>query len=124
MNNSISQHVKGIREEFAKYIELRLKYSKLIEFEKIAKLIASSSSILILAFFGFFGFFFLSFAFGYYLGEILGSLALGFTLVAFMYLLIIAILAVNRKKFENIISEKIIEVLLEEDKLEDDENKF
>jgi hypothetical protein len=41
-----------------------------------------------------------------------------------MYLLIIAILVVNRKKFENIISEKIIEVLLEEDKLEDDENKF
>jgi hypothetical protein len=124
MNNSLSQHVKGIREEFAKYIELRLKYSKLIAFEKIAKLIASSSSILILAFFGFFGFFFLSFALGYYLGEVLGSLALGFTLVAFMYLLIIAILAVNRKKFENIISEKIIEALLEEDKLEDDENKF
>lgn len=121
MNNSLSQHIKGIREEFAKYIELRLEYSKLMAFEKIAKLIASSSSILILAFFGFFGFFFLSFAFGYYLGEILGSLALGFAIVALIYLLIIAILAVNRKKFENIISEKVIESLLEEDKLEDDE---
>jgi hypothetical protein len=121
MNQSLSQHIKEIREEFAKYIELRLEYSKLRAFEKIAKLIASSSSILILGFFGFFGFFFLSFAFGYYLGEILGSIAFGFAIVAFVYLLIIAILVVNRKKLENIISEKVIESLLEEEKIAEDE---
>ena len=121
MNNSLSQYIKGIREEFAKYIELRLEHSKLLAFEKIAKLVASSSSILILAFFGFFGFFFLSFALGYYLGEMLNSLALGFTIIALMYLLIILILAMNRKKFENIISEKVIESLLEEEKVAEDE---
>jgi len=113
---SFGSYAKGFKKEILTYVDLKLEYTKLVTYEKVAKVSAVSMSFLVIIFFAFFAFFFLSFAVGYYLGAITGSVSLGFGIIAIIYLiLLIAVIALRKKYFEKAIIEKVIEVLTDDD---------
>ena len=55
---SFGTYAKEFKKDISAYIELRLEYTKLIAYEKIAKVSAVSLSFLVILFFAFFAFFF------------------------------------------------------------------
>lgn len=116
MDHSIGSFTKELKNEISSYVDVKLEYTKLVAYEKIAKASAASVSFLIIAFFGFFTFLFLSIAGGFYLGELTGSLAKGFGLITCVYLLLLLIVVSIRKKyFEDYIINKVIGVLTDDD---------
>ncbi len=113
---SFGTYAKEFKKDISAYIELRLEYTKLIAYEKVAKVSAVSLSFLVILFFAFFAFFFLSFAGGYYIGSLTGNNALGFGIISLVYIVLLVVVLVLRKKyFEKVIIEKIVDVLIEED---------
>ncbi len=95
------------------YLEARLSLFKLEAFEKIAKVTAALFSSVVVALLGFFLLFFFSISAGIYLGEVLGSNALGFLVVTGVYLLLFALVLFAKKDFlEKFIIERIIGELM------------
>ena len=120
MDHSIGSFTRELKKEIASYVDVKLEYTKLVAYEKTAKASAAGVTFLIIAFLGFFTFLFLSIAGGFYLGEVTGSLAKGFGLITCVYfLLLIIVLSIRKKYFEDYIINKVIEVLT----LDDDERK-
>jgi uncharacterized membrane protein YdjX (TVP38/TMEM64 family) len=115
MEHTFGTFAKELKQDISTYVEMRLEYSKLIAYEKISKLIGASSSLILIIFFAFFGFFFLSFTMGYYLGQVTGSLALGFGIITGVYLILLIIIGLSKKKIEAIISNRVAAVLIEDD---------
>jgi uncharacterized membrane protein YdjX (TVP38/TMEM64 family) len=115
MEHTFGTFAKELKQDISTYVEMRLEYSKLIAYEKISKLIGSSSSLILIVFFAFFGFFFLSFTMGYYLGQVTGSLALGFGIITGVYLILLIIIGLSKKKIEAIISNRVAAILIEDD---------
>ncbi len=112
---SFGTYAKEFKKDISSYIDLKLEYSKLILYEKIARISAISISSLVVLFFSFFVFLFVSISIGFYLGEKTGSNALGFGIISLLFLLILMIILLFKKKYiENTISEKFIEILMEE----------
>jgi uncharacterized membrane protein YdjX (TVP38/TMEM64 family) len=115
MEHTFGTFAKELKQDISTYVEMRLEYSKLIAYEKISKLIGASSSLILIVFFAFFGFFFLSFTMGYYLGQVTGSLALGFGIITGIYLILLVIIGLSKKKIEAIISNRVAAILIEDD---------
>jgi uncharacterized membrane protein YdjX (TVP38/TMEM64 family) len=115
MEHTFGTFAKELKQDISTYVEMRLEYSKLIAYEKISKLIGASTSLILIIFFAFLGFFFLSFAIGYYLGQVTGSLALGFGIITGVYLILLIIIGLSKKKIEAIISNRVAAVLIEDD---------
>jgi uncharacterized membrane protein YdjX (TVP38/TMEM64 family) len=115
MEHTFGTFAKELKQDISTYVEMRLEYSKLIAYEKISKLIGASSSLILIVFFAFFGFFFLSFTMGYYLGQVTGSLALGFGIITGIYLILLVIIGLSKKKIEAIISNRVATILIEDD---------
>jgi len=101
-----------LKDELVTYVELRSELTKLSAFEIIAKSFASLISVMTLIIFAFFFLFFLFLSLGFYFGKELNSLAQGFGLVAFFYLILLLIfLLIRKKRIEKPIMNKIIERL-------------
>lgn len=115
MEHTFGTFARELKQDISTYVELRLEYTKLIAYEKVSKLIGASSSLLMIVFFAFFGFFFFSFTMGYYLGQVTGSVALGFGIISGIYIILLIVIGLSRKKIEAIISNKVAAVLIEDD---------
>ncbi|HOS48298.1 MAG TPA: phage holin family protein [Bacteroidia bacterium] len=119
---SFGSFAKELKKDISEYVDLKVEHTKLLAYEKIAKLISASTSYLLIGLFSFFAFLFLSFTVAFYLGNITGSTAMGFGIVTIIYLVILlAILIFRKKYFETGMTNKIIGVLMEEDNDEDEE---
>lgn len=75
-----------LRRDVSAYIDTRLQILRLELYEKTSRTVATLSFGLILLFLALFAFFFLFLALGFLLGECLGSVAVGFAIVAAFYL--------------------------------------
>jgi hypothetical protein len=121
MEHSIGSFTKEFKKEISTYVDVKLEYTKLVAYEKIAKTSAASASFFIIAFFAFFTFLFLSITGGYYLGEVTGSVAKGFGIITITYLiLLVAVITVRKKFFEEFIIDKVLAILTDDD---DERNK-
>ncbi len=96
-----------LKKDTSTYLELKLELLKLNTYERAGKLISLLSYGLVLMFLAFFACLFVFIALGFFVGEYLGDTALGFLLVAAIYLLLIALIAFKgaciREKIMNII---------------------
>jgi hypothetical protein len=94
------------------YVEARIELFKISVYEKIATVSAVLFSSLVIALAGFFVLLFLSISGGLYLGSLLDSNALGFLIVAGIYILLLLFVIIFRKKLlEKHITDKVIEQL-------------
>ena len=91
MENIAEKTFAELKEDISTYVELRLELLNLNTYERVAKTMAVFSYGIVLVLLAFFAILFLFLALGFFLGELLGSMALGFVLVVGMYLLLFGI---------------------------------
>ncbi len=117
----VSTLFEEIRDDIGKYITSSLELGKLEVYEKFS--LGSSAFLygLILAGIGLIALFFILISAGLYVGELLGSLWMGFSIVAAFALLIVITLLLIRKPLKKSFTNKIIRFLLRRD--DNDEKK-
>jgi hypothetical protein len=98
METTETEDKRNIAEIASDYVETYLKLTVVNINQKTADISSVASFSLIAALLVFFMLMFLGLAASYWLGELLGSMALGFLLVAGFYLLIFLILFFSRKR--------------------------
>ena len=84
--------------EFKKYLELQKEFVKLDATEKMTVILSAILIVTVLLLLGSIVLLFLTFALAYYLGDVLGSLSLGFGLISAFILLLTVIFYLNRHR--------------------------
>ena len=84
--------------EFKKYLELQKEFVKLDATEKMTVILSAILIVTVLLLLGSIVLLFLTFALPYYLGDVLGSLSLGFGLISAFILLLTVIFYLNRNR--------------------------
>ena len=98
---SNSKNIESIGElllEFKKYLELQKEFVKLDATEKMTVILSAILIVTVLLLLGSIVLLFLTFALAYYLGDVLGSLSLGFGLISAFILLLTVIFYLNRNR--------------------------
>ena len=119
-----SEEVFGrLEKDVSAYIELKLELLKLNTYERVAKTISLLSYGLIIVFLALFMCLCAFIALSFFIGDQLGSTALGFLIVAGMYLILIAIIAAFRIRIREKIMNIIIASLLANDVKKDESSE-
>ena len=84
--------------EFKRYLELQKEFVKLDATEKMTVILSAILIVTVLLLLGSIVLLFLTFALAYYLGDVLGSLSLGFGLISAFILLLTVIFYLNRNR--------------------------
>ena len=84
--------------EFKKYLELQKEFVKLDATEKMTVILSVILIVTVLLLLGSIVLLFLTFALAFYLGDVLGSLSLGFGLISAFILLLTVIFYLNRNR--------------------------
>lgn len=84
--------------DFKKYLELQKEFVKLDATEKMTVILSAILIVTVLLLLGSIVLLFLTFALAYYLGDVLGSLSLGFGLISAFILLLTVIFYLNRNR--------------------------
>lgn len=84
--------------EFKKYLELQKEFVKLDATEKMTVILSAILIVTVLLLLGSIVLLFLTFALAYYLGDVLGSLSLGYGLISAFILLLTVIFYLNRNR--------------------------
>ena len=121
MENFAEKTFSGLKNDISTYVETRLELMKLNTYERVAKTMAVFSYGIVLVLLAFFAILFLFLALGFFLGEILNSVALGFLLVVGMYLLLFGITMFFRGKITSKVTNEIITAMMSKDEKEDEE---
>ena len=98
---SISKNIESIGKlllEFKKYLEFQKEFVKLDATEKMTVILSAILIVTVLLLLGSIVLLFLTFALAYYLGDVLGSLSLGFGLISAFILLLTVIFYLNRNR--------------------------
>jgi hypothetical protein len=112
------------KQKITEYIQDRLLLLKLDTVERGANIIATMFTILMIALFSFFVLLFLSVMAAYLFGELLGHIFWGFGIVAGIYIILLAILIVYRKKFiHRTLMNTIINIVFEQTSEENQQAK-
>lgn len=104
-----------IKENLVSYIDLKGKIFKLSAYENIAQTTAILTYGLIFLTISLFTILFIFITLGLILGTYLNSFAGGFAIVSALYLLILALIFINRKKLKELLIEKILTILTAND---------
>ena len=88
MENDAEQILKKVRDDITVFIDLKIRILRLTVVEKIARVLAFLSYGLVILLFSFFTVLFLFVALGFFLGNLLNNVALGFLVVGGLYLLL------------------------------------
>ena len=88
MENDAEQILKKVRDDITVFIDLKIRILRLTVVEKIARVLAFLSYGLVILLFAFFCVLFLFVALGFFLGNLLNNVALGFLVVGGLYLLL------------------------------------
>lgn len=103
---------KESKQLISDYVEAKVELFKINAYEKIAQVSAVLFSSVIIVLAGFFVLLFLSISGGLYLGSLFNSNALGFLIIAGIYILLLLFVIIFRKKLlEKQIVDKVIEQL-------------
>ena len=121
MENFAEKTFSGLKNDISTYVETRLELMKLNTYERVAKTMAVFSYGIVLVLLAFFAILFLFLALGFFLGEILNSVALGFLLVVGMYLLLFGRILLLREKISGRVTNEIITAMMSKDEKEDEE---
>ena len=121
MENIAEKTFAELKEDISTYVELRLELLKLNTYERVAKTMAVFSYGIVLILLAFFTILFLFLALGFFLGELLGSMALGFVLVVGMYLLLFGIIIFFKKNITSKVMNEIIIAIMSKDEKDNEE---
>lgn len=118
--DDLKNHIDEVKNEFEDYVDKRISLLKLHLVEELSRFTAGFAVKLGILYLLFFVFMFLSLAAAFFLGDLLGSNGLGFTLVAGFYLVMAVIFWLSRRIWvEKPIIQAFIKIFFP--KFEDDE---
>ena len=106
---------QNLKNDISAYINLKLELLKLNTYEKTGKIIGLLSYGLILFFLIVFVVLFLFLSLGFYLGDVFDNAAIGFGIIAILYLLIIGIAVKNAKRIQTKVLNAVIATLVSND---------
>jgi len=109
-------YAKALRKDIADYVDARIEYTKLTAYEKLSKLIAEASILLLIIIFSFFTMFFLSFMAAVFIDRWLQQTGPGYAIVAVVDMVIIMIIIKKQNSLKSEIAGKVIDHLLKEHK--------
>jgi uncharacterized membrane protein YqjE len=112
---------RELRADIAAYVDARVEYTKLVAYEKVARLSASATTVLLLGALAFFTFLFLSITLALFLGEIIHNQVAGYAIVTGIDLLAVLIILWRKVKIEESITQRIVDQLLKEHDKEEEE---
>lgn len=108
-----------LKQDLLAYAELKLELLKLSTYERSGQLIAILSYGLILLFFAFFAILFIFLALGLFLGDAFDSIGAGFVVVAGLYILLIGLVVLCKKKVCRMIVNIVLAALNDNDDNDD-----
>lgn len=111
-----------LREDTTAYAEHRLQYFKLYLLERLSKSSSLLALGLIIAFLAFSAFCFALIALAFLLGELLGSNAQGFGVVALFWLVLLIIIILLREPIKSYFLNRTVRLLYKIDKEDSEEN--
>lgn len=118
--DDLKNHIDEVKNEFEDHVDKRISLLKLHLVEELSRFTAGFAVKLGILYLLFFVFMFLSLAAAFFLGDLLGSNGLGFTLVAGFYLLMAVIFWLSRRIWvEKPVIQAFIKIFFP--KFEDDE---
>lgn len=121
MENFAEKTFSGLKNDISTYMETRLELMKLNTYERVAKTMAVFSYGVVLVLLAFFAILFLFLALGFFLGEMLNSVALGFLIVVGLYLLLFGVILLFRDKISAKVTNEIITAMMSKDEKDDEE---
>lgn len=121
MENFADKTFSELKNDISTYVETRFELMKLNTYERVAKIVAVLSYGTVLILLAFFVILFLFLSLGFFLGEILNSMALGFLLVVGMYLLLFGLIILFREKISVKVTNEIITAMMSKDEREEEE---
>lgn len=122
MKKDPEQFFQELKQDVSSYVELKVELLKLETYERAGKGISALSYILILSMLAFFLILFMFIAIGFFLGEWLGSMGIGFSIVAAFYLLLVGIVYLLRKQIQMKVLNTVIAAFMTSNKQENKEN--
>jgi len=123
MENNTEKIFSALKEEISTYAGLKLQLLKLMAIERGAGILSALSHGLMLLLFAFFTILFLFLALGFFLGDLLGSVALGFLVVSVIYLMLIFAFMAARKRICMRLMNAFVKILQTNDEDEEDDEK-
>ncbi len=126
MENDPEKIFAYLRDEVSNYAGLRLRLLKLMAIERAAGFLSALSHSLVLLLLAFFTILFLFIALGFYLGDLLESVALGFLIVGGIYLILTLVFVVAKSGIRMQLMNAFIDALQTndaDDDNDDEENK-
>lgn len=122
MKKEPEQFFQEFKQDVTAYVELKAELLKLEIYERAGKGISALSYALILFLLVFFLILFIFVAIGFFLGDWLGSIGIGFSIVAAFYLLLICIVYLLRNKIRTKVLNDVIAAFMTNKKQENNEN--
>ena len=121
MNKETDQFFTDLKETLSAYVDIKLQLVRLSAYEKSARAVALSALGLMLFFTLLFALLFVFLTLGFFLGEIIGSDALGFSIVALAYLILLGIQMLMRNRIRRWIENLVINELTKDDDVDNGE---
>ena len=121
MNKETDQFFIDLKESLSAYVDIKLQLVRLSAYEKSARAVALSALGLMLFFTLLFALLFVFLTLGFFLGEIIGSDALGFSIVALAYLILLGIQMLMRNRIRRWIENLVINELTKDDGVDNGE---
>lgn len=106
---------RDLKEDISAYLETKTAFLKLTAYERIAKMVAILSFTVIVVTLCFFAFLFLFLALSHLLGEVLGSMSAGYSIVVGIYGLAILLFYLNKQRIVSTIQNNVIAAFLREE---------
>lgn len=94
-----TENIASLVEELKKHLSLRLEHTKFDVIDKVVRIITVLSLTIIIMFLIILMLIYLSFAASYVIGDMTGSMPIGFLCVASFYLLVLLIVTLRRKSW-------------------------
>lgn len=117
MEKDSDKFFRELKDDISAYVELKLELLKLSTYERTGKVIAVLSYGLVLLFLAFFAILFIFLALGFFLGDLLHSFGLGFSIVAILYILLLGIIILSKDKISTrVLNEVIAALTMNDDK--------
>lgn len=120
MENDAEKIFTELKDDISVYAGLKIRLLKLMAIERAAYIIAALSHSLILLLLAFFTVLFLFIALGFYLGELLGNVALGFLIISGIYFLFCLWFITAKKGIRVRLTNIVIDALQTNDDDDDD----
>ncbi|MDR0749657.1 MAG: phage holin family protein [Tannerellaceae bacterium] len=122
MEKDAGQIFRELKEDITAYAESKFELFKLSSYEKVGHVAGLLTYGLILISLALFALLFIFISAGYFLGEMFHSIGLGFACVAGLYLIIILIVIIMKRRIKTKVLNEIIEALTANDEKENGDN--